>query len=79
MFELLSRITDGRATMKDLNMLTELCDLAGNASLCGLGQTAPNPVLSTLGYFKDEYLEHIEEKRCRAGVCEFGAPAEARA
>jgi len=73
MFELLSRMTDGRATAKDLQMLTELCDMVGNASLCGLGQTAPNPVLSTLRYFHDEYMEHIEEKRCRAGVCEMGA------
>jgi len=76
MYELLSRITDGRATMKDLDLLTDLCDVVGNASLCGLGQTAPNPVLSTLRYFKDEYIEHIQEKRCRAGVCEIGAAAE---
>jgi len=79
MFELLSRITSGTATRKDLHMLTDLCDLVGNTSLCGLGQTAPNPVLSTLRYFKDEYIEHIEQKRCRAGVCEIGAAAEVRA
>jgi bidirectional [NiFe] hydrogenase diaphorase subunit len=76
LFELLTRITDGRATEKDLDMLTELCDMVGNTSLCGLGQTAPNPVLSTLRYFKEEYLEHIREKRCRAGVCPIGAIAE---
>ena len=79
MFNLLTRMTEGTATMKDLQMLTDLCDVVGNASLCGLGQTAPNPVLSTLRYFKDEYLEHIEEKRCRAGVCEIGAAPEVQA
>ncbi len=79
MYELLTRITDGRATLKDLQMLTDLCDVVGNTSLCGLGQTAPNPVLSTLRYFKDEYLEHIEGKRCRAGVCEISAAAEVHA
>jgi bidirectional [NiFe] hydrogenase diaphorase subunit len=79
MYELLTRITDGRATMKDLDMLTDLCDMVGNTSLCGLGQTAPNPVLSTLRYFKEEYLEHINDKLCRAGVCPLGAAAEVRA
>jgi bidirectional [NiFe] hydrogenase diaphorase subunit len=77
MFELLTRMTDGTATLKDLHLLTDLCDVVGNTSLCGLGQTAPNPVLSTLRYFKEEYLEHIEEKRCRAGACEIGAATEA--
>jgi bidirectional [NiFe] hydrogenase diaphorase subunit len=75
MYELLSRITDGQATMKDLEKLKDLCDVVGNASLCGLGQTAPNPVLSTLRYFHNEYIEHIEQKHCRAGVCEISAAA----
>jgi bidirectional [NiFe] hydrogenase diaphorase subunit len=79
MYDLLSRIAAGMATRKDLQLLTELCDMVGNASLCGLGQTAPNPVLSTLRYFRDEYMEHIEEKRCRAGVCQIGATAEVEA
>jgi bidirectional [NiFe] hydrogenase diaphorase subunit len=69
MFNLLTKICDGEATHADLDLLIDLCDVVKNASLCGLGQTAPNPVLSTLRYFKDEYLEHIENKRCPAGVC----------
>ncbi len=78
MFNLLTRMTTGVATHHDLEMLTDLCDLVSNTSLCGLGQTAPNPVLSTLRYFKDEYLEHIDKKRCRAGVCEMNSVAEVR-
>jgi bidirectional [NiFe] hydrogenase diaphorase subunit len=74
MFELLSRMTEGSATMRDLELLEELCDMVSNTSLCGLGQSAPNPVLSTLRYFREEYLEHIEQKRCRAGVCTCAAP-----
>jgi bidirectional [NiFe] hydrogenase diaphorase subunit len=69
MFDLLTKICDGEATHADLDLLIDLCDVVKNTSLCGLGQTAPNPVLSTLRYFKDEYLEHIENKRCPAGVC----------
>lgn len=69
MHELLHRITNGTAIMKDLELLEELCDLAKNASLCGLGQTAPNPVLSTLRYFRHEYEAHILDKTCPAGVC----------
>ncbi len=69
MFNLLTKICDGEATLADLDLLIDLCDVVKNTSLCGLGQTAPNPVLSTLRYFKDEYLEHIEKKRCLAGVC----------
>ena len=69
MYDLLAKITDGSATHDDLKMLEELCDLVKFTSLCGLGQTAPNPVISTLRYFRDEYLAHIEEKRCPAGVC----------
>jgi bidirectional [NiFe] hydrogenase diaphorase subunit len=69
MFNLLTKICDGEATHADLDLLVDLCDVVKNTSLCGLGMTAPNPVLSTLRYFKDEYLEHIENKRCPAGVC----------
>jgi len=79
MFELLTRMTDGSAAMRDLELLEELCDMVSNTSLCGLGQSAPNPVLSTLRYFREEYLEHIEQKRCRAGVCSCGAAAEVSA
>jgi bidirectional [NiFe] hydrogenase diaphorase subunit len=69
MFKLLSKICDGNATLEDLDLLVDLCDVVGKTSLCGLGMTAPNPVLSTLRYFKHEYMEHIEGKHCRAGVC----------
>lgn len=77
MLNLLTKITEGRATMDDLAMLEELCDVVRHTSLCGLGQSAPNPVLSTLRYFRDEYLAHILEKRCPAGVCHMALePAE---
>jgi bidirectional [NiFe] hydrogenase diaphorase subunit len=66
---LLSAISDGRATMADLAQLEELSEMVAATSLCGLGQTAPNPVFSTLRYFRDEYLVHIEERTCAAGVC----------
>jgi bidirectional [NiFe] hydrogenase diaphorase subunit len=69
MFNLLTKICDGEATHADLDLLIDLCDVVKSTSLCGLGMTAPNPVLSTLRYFKDEYLEHIENRRCPAGVC----------
>jgi bidirectional [NiFe] hydrogenase diaphorase subunit len=69
MFSLLTKICDGEATHADLDLLIDLCDMVKHTSLCGLGMTAPNPVLSTLRYFKDEYLEHIDNKRCPAGVC----------
>lgn len=69
MYDLLRLITNGTATMDDLELLEELCDLVKNASLCGLGQTAPNPVLSTLRYFRHEYEAHILDKSCPAGVC----------
>ena len=59
--------------MADLHLLEDLCSTVKEASLCGLGQTAPNPVLSTLKYFRDEYIQHIEQKRCPAGVCKFDA------
>lgn len=67
--ELLTKITDGKATMEDLDKLEDLCHYVKEDSLCGLGQTSPNPVLSTLRYFRDEYVEHIKEHKCRAGVC----------
>jgi bidirectional [NiFe] hydrogenase diaphorase subunit len=69
MYDILSKITTGAAGMQDLAMLEELCEVVRNTSLCGLGQTAPNPVLSTLRYFRDEYTAHIERKICPAGVC----------
>jgi len=73
MYNLLTRICTGSATLADLELLEELCDTVKNTSLCGLGQTAPNPVLSTLKYFRKEYLEHIVHKRCPAGVCNMEA------
>ncbi|MBE5901893.1 MAG: NADH-quinone oxidoreductase subunit NuoF [Lachnospiraceae bacterium] len=69
MLEILDRITAGKGTMKDLDELEELAYYIKDNALCGLGQTAPNPVLSTLRFFRDEYIAHIEEKRCPAGVC----------
>ncbi|MQL50802.1 NADH-quinone oxidoreductase subunit NuoF [Desulfofundulus thermobenzoicus] len=67
--EILVRITQGRGREDDLDRLEELCLSIKDAALCGLGQTAPNPVLTTIRYFRDEYLEHIRDKHCRAGVC----------
>ena len=69
LLELLTKVTEGTATMEDLEKMEELCHYIKANSLCGLGQTAPNPVLSTLRYFKDEYIAHVQEKRCPAGVC----------
>ena len=77
MYNLLEKITTGNATERDLEMLEDLCDMVENTSLCGLGQTAPNPVRSTLRYFRDEYMEHIHNKHCPAGVCKFKETAEA--
>ncbi|RPJ37346.1 MAG: hydrogenase, partial [Deltaproteobacteria bacterium] len=78
MHQLLDRITLGLGTMADLEKLESLAHTVGSTSLCGLGQTAPNPVLSTLKYFRHEYLEHIQKKECRAGVCAalYYAPCE---
>ncbi len=70
MLEILERITKGKGTPEDLELLEELAKVIKDSSLCGLGQTAPNPVLSTLSYFKDEYKAHIEDKFCPAGTCE---------
>ena len=69
MLEILTRITEGKGELQDLNNLEELAENIIKGSLCGLGQTAPDPVLTTLRYFKDEYLAHIVDKRCPAGVC----------
>lgn len=69
MYELLDDISAGRGTMKHLKVLEELALILKDIAMCGLGQTASNPVLSTLKYFMDEYVEHIENKRCPAGVC----------
>ncbi len=69
LLELLEKITDGRGEMEDLDKIEELAQFIKENALCGLGQTAPNPVLSTLRYFRDEYVAHIKDKRCPAGVC----------
>lgn len=69
MLEILNKITSGNGTMEDLDKLEELAYYIQENSLCGLGQTAPNPVLSTLKYFREEYVAHVKEKRCPAGVC----------
>ncbi len=69
LYEMLEKITSGKAEMEDLDKLEELCYAIKESALCGLGQTAPNPVLSTLRYFKDEYIAHVKDKTCPAGVC----------
>ena len=69
LLELLEKICDGNGTMEDLDHLEELCEYIKANSLCALGQTAPNPVLSTLRFFRDEYIAHIVDKKCPAGVC----------
>ena len=69
LLEMLTKVTDGTATLEDLDKMEQLCYYIKANSLCGLGQTAPNPVLSTLRYFKDEYIAHVVDKKCPAGVC----------
>ena len=69
LLEILEKITSGNGTLEDLDRLEELGNYIKSASLCGLGQTAPNPVLSTLHYFRDEYIAHVVDKKCPAGVC----------
>ncbi len=69
MLKILEKIVAGKGEMKDLNLLEELAQTVKDGSLCGLGKTAPNPVLSTLKYFRDEYIAHIKDKKCPAGVC----------
>jgi bidirectional [NiFe] hydrogenase diaphorase subunit len=76
MYTLLTRICTGTGTMDDLELLEQLCSTVKEASLCGLGQTAPNPVLSTLKYFRNEYIDHILHKRCPAGVCNMESRVE---
>ncbi len=69
LYEMLEKITRGQGTLEDLDKMEELCYYIKANSLCGLGQTAPNPVLSTLKYFRDEYVAHVVDKKCPAGVC----------
>lgn len=69
MLEILEKIVSGKGTMEDLDLLEELADTVKNTSLCGLGKTAANPVISTLRYFRDEYVEHIVDKKCRTHTC----------
>ncbi len=69
LLEILTKITEGKGTMEDIDKMEELCYSIKASSLCGLGQTAPNPVLSTLKYFRDEYIAHVQDKKCPAGVC----------
>ena len=69
LLEILNKITSGNGTMEDIDRLEELCYYIKENALCGLGQTAPNPVLSTLRYFRDEYIAHVKDKTCPAGAC----------
>lgn len=79
MYQLLEDISEGRGTLEHLDLLEELAHVVADTTMCGLGQTAPNPVLSTLRYFRKEFIEHIIDKKCRAGVCNdlVGAPCQA--
>jgi MinD superfamily P-loop ATPase len=70
MLEMLELICSGKGTLEDIDLLEELASTIKFASLCGLGKTAPNPVLSTLKYFREEYIAHIVDKRCPAGECD---------
>ena len=69
LLEILNKITEGNGTLEDIDRLEELCYMIKESALCGLGQTAPNPILSTLRYFRDEYVAHVVDKKCPAGVC----------
>ena len=69
LLEMLDKITSGKGTLEDIDRIEELCNYIKANSLCGLGQTAPNPVLSTLNFFRDEYISHVVDKKCPAGVC----------
>jgi NADH-quinone oxidoreductase subunit F len=68
--EILEKIIAGDATMEDIKLLEELAETVKDGSLCGLGKTASNPVLTTLRYFRDEYIAHVKDKKCPAGVCQ---------
>jgi len=70
LYEILEKITNGNGTEQDLVDLKELCEIIKDTALCGLGQAAPNPILSTINYFYDEYLAHVRDKKCPAGVCQ---------
>jgi len=78
MLEILNKISQGEGTMEDLDVLSELAEMVASASLCGLGQTSPNPVLTTLRHFREEYEAHIIDKKCPAAVCQalFKAPCQ---
>ncbi|HWJ96120.1 MAG TPA: NADH-ubiquinone oxidoreductase-F iron-sulfur binding region domain-containing protein, partial [Telluria sp.] len=76
MYDILCKITDGSGTLEEIVVMEEMCDLLKSTSLCGLGMTAPNPVLTTLKYFRNEYTAHIEAKKCPAGVCTIKAGQE---
>ena len=69
LLEMLDKITKGNGTLEDIDKLEELCHYIKQNSLCGLGQTAPNPVLATLKFFREEYVAHVKDKVCPAGVC----------
>ena len=69
LLEILTKITEGKGTLEDIDKLEELCYAIKDSAFCGLGQTAPNPILSTLKYFRDEYIAHVVDKKCPAGVC----------
>ena len=69
LLEMLEKITSGKGTLEDIDKLEELCHYIKANSACGLGQTAPNPVLATLKFFRDEYIAHVKDKKCPAGVC----------
>ncbi len=69
LLEILNKITEGKGTLEDIDKLEELCYSIKDSAFCGLGQTAPNPILSTLKYFRDEYIAHVVDKKCPAGVC----------
>jgi NADH-quinone oxidoreductase subunit F len=76
MKHILTSITEGKGKKGDIELLEQLCSTLVDASLCALGKQAPNPVLSTIRHFRDEYELHIKEKKCPAGVCTFGAVKE---
>ncbi|EHQ87751.1 NADH-quinone oxidoreductase subunit NuoF [Desulfosporosinus youngiae] len=69
LYEILTKITEGKGTLEDLDNLEKLCHIIKDTALCGLGQSAPNPILSTLKYFREEYIAHVVDKTCPAGVC----------